>query len=260
MNICNAAALAGRLKKKKVVHIVDYGVGYGFQWPSLLAYMATWDGGPPAVRLTGVDLPRPGFRPSSHTEATGRRLTSFARDLGVPFEFRTVVAEWDTVRAHDLAIDPDEVLVVSSITGLGTTMDEFAGAGDDVDGPSPRDVILGNIREMRPDVFVLCAVNGSHGGPMFVSRFREVPFHYSAVFDMIDGGGAAAAMDEGQRMVVERDLVGRCALNVIACEGIDRVERPETYRQWQTRCQRAGLRQLPLCMEIVERLREKVKK
>ncbi|KAF8724674.1 hypothetical protein HU200_020947 [Digitaria exilis] len=260
MNICNAAALAGRLKKKKVVHIVDYGVGYGFQWPSLLAYMATWEGGPPAVRLTGVDLPRPGFRPSSRTEATGRRLTSFARDLGVPFEFRTVVAEWDTVRAHDLAIDPDEVLVVSSITGLGTTMDEFAGAGDDVDGPSPRDVILGNIREMRPDVFVLCAVNGSYGGPLFVSRFREALFHYSAVFDMIDGGGAAAVMDEGQRMVVERDLVGRCALNVIACEGLDRVERPETYRQWQTRCQRVGLRQLPLCMEIVKRLREKVKK
>ncbi|KAF8650354.1 hypothetical protein HU200_063963 [Digitaria exilis] len=208
----------------------------------------------PVAKLAGLhgDM---GGRP-----AGGRRLTSFARDLGVPFEFRTVVAEWDTVRAHDLAIDPDEVLVVSSITGLGTTMDEFAGAGDDVDGPSPRDVILGNIREMRPDVFVLCAVNGSYGGPLFVSRFREALFHYSAVFDMIDGGGAAAAMDEGQRMVVERDLVGRCALNVIACEGLDRVERPETYRQWQTRCQRAGLRQLPLCMEIVKRLREKVKK
>ncbi|CAO2198647.1 unnamed protein product [Urochloa humidicola] len=253
MTICNA--VAGR--KKKRVHIVDYGVGYGFQWPSVLAYMATWEGGPPEVRITGVDLPRPGFRPAARVEETGRRLGRFARELGVPFHFRAIVAEWDTVRISDLRMDPDELLVVNSITGLGNTMDE----GADVDSPSPRDVILGNIREMRPDVFILCVVNGSHGGPFFPSRFREALSYYSAVFDMLDNGAAAAAaVDSRRRLTVERDLVGRRALNVIACEGSDRVERPETYRQWQARSRRAGLRQLPLCPYIVQSLRDKVKK
>ncbi|CAO2193311.1 unnamed protein product [Urochloa humidicola] len=253
MTICNAVAGT----KKKKVHIVDYGVGYGFQWPSVLAYMATWEGGPPEVRITGVDLPRPGFRPAARVEETGRRLGRFARELGVPFHFRAIVAEWDTIRISDLRMDPDELLVVNSITGLGNTMDE----GADVDSPSPRDVILGNIREMRPDVFILCVVNGSHGGPFFPSRFREALSYYSAVFDMLDNGAAAAAaVDSRRRLTVERDLVGRRALNVIACEGSDRVERPETYRQWQARSRRAGLRQLPLCPYIVQSLRDKVKK
>ena len=62
-----------------------------------------------------------------------------------------------------------------------------------------------------------------------------------------------------QRLVVERDLVGRCALNVISCEGSDRVERPETYRQWQLRNRQAGLRQLPLYPDIVKVLSDKVR-
>ena len=48
--------------------------------------------------------------------------------------------------------------------------------------------------------------------------------------------------------------------NIIACEGMDRVERPQSYKQWQARSQRAGLRQLPLDLEIVQMLKDKVRK
>lgn len=48
-------------------------------------------------------------------------------------------------------------------------------------------------------------------------------------------------------------------MNAIACEGSDRVERPETYRQWQLRNDRAGLRQLPLDVDIVKAVSKKVK-
>jgi hypothetical protein len=54
-------------------------------------------------------------------------------------------------------------------------------------------------------------------------------------------------------------MFGQCALNTVACEGADRVERPETYKQWQLRNQRAGLRQLPLKPIIVKVAAGKVK-
>jgi hypothetical protein len=60
-------------------------------------------------------------------------------------------------------------------------------------------------------------------------------------------------------MLIEQNIFGRAALNVIACEGTDRVERPETYKQWQVRNQRAGLKQLPLNQETVQVVRGKVK-
>ncbi|KAK3006892.1 hypothetical protein RJ639_009581 [Escallonia herrerae] len=44
-------------------------------------------------------------------------------------------------------------------------------------------------------------------------------------------------------------------MNVIACEGAERIERPETYKQWQVRNLRAGFRQLPLNDEILDMIR-----
>ncbi|CAN6382176.1 unnamed protein product [Urochloa humidicola] len=249
MTICKVVA-AGRRRK---VHIVDYGINYGFQWPTLLRFMATlWEGGPPEVRITGIDLPQPGFRPAARVDATGRRLINFARQSSVPFKFHGVAAKWETICVEDLNIDPDEVLIVNSMVRFENLMDESAG----MDSPSPRDVVLGNIRKMKPDVFILNVTNGSYGNPFFVTRFRELMLHYSTMFDMLD---ATIPRDSNLRMLVERDLFGQCALNAIACEGSDRVERPETYKQWQARNHRVGLRQLPLDPDLVQVVREKVK-
>ena len=89
-----------------------------------------------------------------------------------------------------------------------------------------------------------------------MTRFREALFFYSALFDMMD---ALAPRDSDERVLVEQELFGHCALNAIACEGSDRVERPETYRQWQVRNDRAGLRQLPLDPDMVKGISKKVK-
>ncbi|KAF8700366.1 hypothetical protein HU200_034301 [Digitaria exilis] len=247
-NMSIANVVAGRKK----LHIVDYGVRYGIQWPSLLGWLATREGGPPEVRITGIDLPQPGFRPAAQIEETGRRLSKCAHQFSIPFRFQSIAAKWETVCVDDLNIDPEEVLIVNGLFDFGNLMDE----GVDIHSPSPRDGVLGNIRKMRPDVFILCNVNGSHGAPFFVARFREVLFFFSALFDMLD---ATVPRDNDQRLLVERDLFGRFALNVIACEGSDRVERHETYKQWQVRNHRAGLRQLPLDLDIVKVVRKKAK-
>lgn len=96
---------------------------------------------------------------------------------------------------------------------------------------SPRGLLLSSSL-VTAFVFIQTVVNGLHNTPFFVTRFREALFYYLAIFDILD---ATAPRDNEQRLVVERDLIGRCAMNVIACEGLDRVEHPETYRQWQVR-------------------------
>ncbi|VAI84183.1 unnamed protein product [Triticum turgidum subsp. durum] len=144
---------------------------------------------------------------------------SCARELGVPFKFHGVAAKLDTVRGEDLRIDPDEVLIVHCQCGLSNLMDDSVAVTTD-GGPSPRDVVLRNIRDMRPDVFVEGVANGGYGAPFFVTRFREAMFFYSAHFDMLD---ATLPRDNDERLLIERDIIGRGALNVIACEGADRV-------------------------------------
>ncbi|CAO2150328.1 unnamed protein product [Urochloa humidicola] len=248
-------AVSGR----KRLHIVDYGIGYGFQWPGLLRGLAARHGGPPEVRITGIDLPQPGFRPARHIEDTGRRLADCARHLGVPFTFRAIAApKKETISTEDLHIADDEVLVVSSLCHFRHLMmdDESVVVPGRRPRSSPRDEVLGNIRRMRPDVFIHGVINGGYGTTYFPTRFRELLFHYAAQFDLLD---ATVARDSHERMLVERDIFGSAAVNVIACEGADRVERPETYKQWHQRNKRAGLKQLPLTPEVVKVVLDKVR-
>ena len=231
------------------VHIVDFGIMYGFQWPSLIQRLSSRPGGPPKLRITGIDLPNPGFRPAERVEETGRRLENYANTFKVPFEFNAIAQMWDTFQIEDLKIDRNEVLVVNSLFRLRNLLDET------VVVESPRDTVLNLIRKMNPDVFIHGVVNGAYSAPFFITRFREALFHFSTLFDMLE---ANVPREVPERVLFERDIFGWEAMNVIACEGAERIERPETYKQWQMRIQRAGFRQLPVNREIFTTAKERM--
>jgi len=121
---------------------------------------------------------------------------------------------------------------------------------------SPRDNVLKLMRKMNPDVLIQGTVNGTFNAPFFITRFREALFHYSTVFDMLE---TIVPRETEERLLIEREIFGREAMNVIACEGAERIERPETFKQWQVRNLRAGFRQLPLNREIVNLAKDRVK-
>ncbi|XP_068635619.1 scarecrow-like protein 9 [Aristolochia californica] len=242
--IMNAAENHSRL------HIVDFGIYFGFQWPCLMQRLSNRPGGPPKLRITAIDFPQPGFRPADRVEETGRRLTDYAQSFNIPFEYIPIACKWETIRVEDIKIEEGEVLVVNCLYRFKSLADET------VVVDSPRNQVLNTIRKMNPDVFIHGVVNGAFGAPFFITRFREVLFHYSALFDMLETN---VAREYPQRIVIEREIFGREALNVIACEGSERVERPETYKQWQVRILRAGFKQLPLNQDIMKKARDKVR-
>ncbi|TVU36782.1 hypothetical protein EJB05_18729, partial [Eragrostis curvula] len=238
------------VEKAKKVHIVDYGIYYGFQWPCLIQRLSTRPGGPPRLRITGIDTPQPGFRPTARIEETGKYLKDYAQTFNVPFEFQAIASRFEAVQIEDLHIEKDELLIVNCMFKFKTLMDESVVA------ESPRNMVLNTIRKMNPHVFIHGIINGSYNAPFFVSRFREALFQYSAIFDMLETN---IPRDNEQRLLIESALFGREAINVISCEGLERLERPETYKQWQVRTQRAGFKQLPMNQDIMKRAREKVR-
>ncbi|KAG8387862.1 hypothetical protein BUALT_Bualt02G0065300 [Buddleja alternifolia] len=231
------------------LHIVDFGILYGFQWPILIQLLSQRTGGPPKLRITGIELPQPGFRPAERVEETGLRLAKYCERFGVPFEYHVIATQnWETIKIEDLKIRSGEVLAVNCLFRFSKLLDET------VIVDSPRDAVLNLIWKMKPAIFVNAVTNGSYSAPFFVTRFREALFHYSALFDMFD---ATLPRDNPRRMDFEQDFYGREVINVIACEGAERVERPETYKQWQVRHMRAGFKPLPLKPEIMKKLRHK---
>ncbi|VFQ91396.1 unnamed protein product [Cuscuta campestris] len=238
------------VSKGTSVHVIDFGVFFGIQWPTLIRDLSQRPGGPPNLRITGIEYPQPGFRPEQMVEETGRRLAKYCEQFGVPFEYNAITTKsWEKIKIDDLKLAKGELVAVNCLFRLKTLMDETVGEDD-----NPRDAVLNLIREINPRVFVPTVLSGSHSCPIFLSRFREAFLFYSTAFDMLD----ATVPDDGSRLSFEREFIRREIMNVIACEDTERVERPETHKQWQSRFVRAGFRAMPVNQKLVKKVKDKV--
>lgn len=243
--------IARHTREADKIHIIDFGILYGYQWPCIIQGISLRPGGPPLLKITGIDFPQPGFKPAERVEQTGRRLMNYCKRFNVPFEYNAIAKKWDDIRVDDLKIERDEMLVVNCLYRLRHLPDESAG------GNSPRDAALELIKKIKPYLFVHGVVNGTYNASFYTTRFREVLYHYSSLFDMLE---ATIPREDHDRLMYEREVFGRDVMNVVACEGSERVERPETYKQWQVRNQRAGFSQVPLNQEILKEVKTKVRK
>ncbi|CAI5976233.1 unnamed protein product [Closterium sp. NIES-65] len=214
------------------VHVIDLGITHGTQWPTLLESLATRPGGPPHLRITGVDAPLTGLKPSS-LEETGRRLSAFARVIGVPFEFTPITEQLDDLKPEHFSVRSDEVLVVNCLLRLHQMRDESSAPHV----PSQRNCTLQMIRSLNPAIVTLIEQHADHNIPSFLSRFREALHYFSALYESLD---ASLPWNSTERALVEERIFGRKLVNIIACEGRERVERHESHARWHERMQRCG--------------------
>ena len=238
-------------KGKPRVHIIDFGICFGFQWPSLLKQFAKREGGPPKLRITGIELPLPGFRPDEMNKTTWLRLVEYANMFKVPLKYQQISSKWEAISIEDLNIEEDEVFIVNCIHRMKSLGDETISIS------SARNRVLNTIRMMRPKVFIHGVVNGSYNTPFFLPRFKEVMYHYTALFDILD---RTTPRDNQIRMIIERDIYTYAMLNVIACEGSERTERPESYKKWKVRSLKARFEQLPLNPAIIKGIQSMVRR
>ncbi|CAI5519852.1 unnamed protein product [Closterium sp. Naga37s-1] len=90
---------------------------------------------------------------------------------------------------------------------------------------------------LRPKVVTVVEQYSNHSSPFFLARFYEAL--YAALFESID---ASLPRNEVARRVFEEQVLGRAIVNLVACEGQERVERQEPLEQWQQRMLRAGFK------------------
>ncbi|KAJ3676408.1 hypothetical protein LUZ60_003820 [Juncus effusus] len=225
-------------KNASKIHIFDFGINHGFQWPSFLERISSW-GKKPKIKITGIDFPLPGFRPAQQVEEAGKRLSDYAKSFNIDFHYQGIACKWENIKIDDLNVEKDEIIIVNCLFRSRLLIDE----SNLID----RDSVLKTISELKPNIFIHGIINGMSNSPYFVTRFRETLFYYSSFFDMID---ANMPRNSEERFAMERYLLGPKVVNIIACEGSERVVRPENYRQWQTRSIREGYVQNLLDREI----------
>ncbi|KAG2599440.1 DELLA protein SLR1-like [Panicum virgatum] len=218
------------------VHIIDFNLMQGLQWPALIQALALRPGGPPFLRLTGIGPPSPPGR--DDLRDVGVRLADLARSVRVHFSFRGVAANrLDEVRPWMLQVSQGEAVAVNSVLQLHRLVAADPPAAD---ARAPIDAVLECVASLRPRVFTVVEQEADHNKPGFLDRFTEALFYYSAVFDSLDAasGGAGGAAAEAY---LEREIC-----DIVCGEGAERRERHEPLRRWRERLGRAGLGGVPL--------------
>lgn len=245
-------------KNASVLHILELQTT-GYQYPSLFKALASRPGGPPQVRLTGVGFPHYSMIPAQTgvvlegLQKIGRQLSEYAGSLGVPFFYTAWAGARETLRMQDFVSperNADEAFVVISAYLLRYIMD------DTLDPPPVRLKLLKMGRDINPDVYIQGIVTGSYSTPFFTRRFREALFHFESVYDMLD---TFIERENTDRVVFESEILGKAILNIVACEGIDVVERVDKYKHWQALTEEVGFEQLPLDAEIKDNVQAMLK-
>lgn len=245
-------------KGASTLHILELQTS-GYQYPSLFKALAARPGGPPQVRLFGAGFPHYSMMPAQTEvvleglQKAGRQLSECAASFGVPFQYTAWAGTREDLRMQDFVSperNPDEVLVVISAYLLRYVMD------DTLDSPMVRSKLLKMGRDINPDVYIQGIVTGSYSTPFFTRRFREALFHFESVYDMLD---TFIERENTDRVVFESEFLGKAILNIVACEGMDVVERVDKYKHWQAVTEEVGFRQLPLDAEIRDKVQVMLK-
>ncbi|GLT28950.1 hypothetical protein SLA2020_038500 [Shorea laevis] len=215
------------------VHVVDFNLMHGLQWPALIQALALRPGGPPLLRLTGIGPPSPDGRDC--LREIGLRLAELARSVNVRFAFRGVAAARpEDVEPRMLQVNDNEAVAVNSIMQLHRLL------GSDPTRNSPMETVLRWIRDLNPKIMTVVEQEANHNQPAFLDRFTEALYYYSTMFDSLEACPLQPAKALAE-IYIQREIC-----NVVSCEGSARVERHEPLAKWRTRLAGAGFRPLHL--------------
>ncbi|XP_068661506.1 GRAS family protein RAM1-like [Aristolochia californica] len=207
----------------RTLHVVDFDVSYGFQWPSLIQSLSD-----KATSSKRIHLHITGFGTNSEElKETETRLVNFAKGcLNLDFKFEWFLTGTRPVGLQTNKNDTVAVNLMFYLHRLGSSSKIYEA--------------LKSVYSLNPSVVVLVEQEGSRNPKSFLSRFMESLHYFAAMFDSLDD---CLPPDSSERLRIERNQLGREIKSMLNGdkdeENHQRFERLET---WKGRMERVGFR------------------
>ncbi|XP_022773933.1 scarecrow-like protein 32 [Durio zibethinus] len=253
------AAILEAVEGYSVVHIVDLSLTHCMQIPTLIDAIANRLEGPPLVKLTvagGVTEDIPPLLDLTYEEL-GSKLVNFARSRNIMLEFRVVPSSYadgftsliEQLRVQHLVYaESGEALVINCHMMLHYIPEETLSPLPNPNSnpysfepssiQSLRTMFLKALRGLDPTVVVLVDEDADLTSNNLVCRLRSA-FNYLWIpYDTVD---TFLPQGSKQRQWYEADICWKIE-NVIAHEGLQRVERLEPKSRWVQRMRSANFR------------------
>ncbi|KAK6133203.1 hypothetical protein DH2020_033039 [Rehmannia glutinosa] len=213
------AVIGEAMENENRIHIIDFQIAQGSQWVSFIQALSRRPRGPPHIRITGVDDSESAYARGGGLQLVGERLARVAESCGVPFEFHGAAMSGCEVQLESLQVQHGEALAVNFPYILHHMPDES------VSTTNHRDRLLRLVKSLSPKVVML------------TQRVK----------------GRQTAIN------AEEHCVAKDVVNIIACEGNDRVERHELFGKWRLRLSMAGFSPIPLSSSVSNSVRGMLK-
>ncbi|WMV51992.1 hypothetical protein MTR67_045377 [Solanum verrucosum] len=215
----------------KRVHVIDFSLNQGSQWPTFLQALTLCPGGQPVFWLTGIGGHS---QPDDTTDAlqeVGGKPAQLAESMGVEFEFRGLVV-------HTLADLDSPMLNIRPRNVESVAVNSVFKLHHIFSIPGAIEKVLDLIKQIDPKNVTISKHEVNHNESVFMNMIKEAWHYYSTMFDLLENseGTKPSTID----LEIAAQHLGREIYNLVACEGTKRVVRHETFGQWRVRFNSAG--------------------
>ncbi|KAJ9170587.1 hypothetical protein P3X46_018684 [Hevea brasiliensis] len=270
------AAILEAIEGYSSVHIVDLSMTHCMQIPTLIDAIANRFEVTPLIKLTvaGATEDIPPMLDLSYEEL-GSKLINFARSRNVIMEFRVVPSSYtdgfssliEHLRVQNMVYaESGEALVINCQMLLHYIPEEtLFGVITSTNSSNPysfessscssmsslRTMFLKSLRSLDPTIVVLVDEDVDLTSNNLVCRLRSA-FNYLWIpYDTVD---TFLPRGSKQRQWYEADICWKIE-NVIAHEGLQRVERLEPKNRWVQRMRNANFRSISFCEDAVSEVK-----
>ncbi|KAL5213152.1 hypothetical protein ABZP36_023999 [Zizania latifolia] len=205
------------------VHVIDFDIKQGLQWPGLLQSLAARPVPPVHVRITGVGESR------QELQETGARLARVAAMLGLAFEFHAVVDRLEDVRLWMLHVKRGECVAVNCVLTIHRLLHDETGAA--------LADFLGLARSTGAAIVLLGEHESGLNSGRWEARFARAMRYYAAAFDAVNVVGLPHTSTARAKA---EEMFAREIHNAVAFDGSDRFERHESFDGWRRRMENGG--------------------
>ncbi|GFP94982.1 scarecrow-like protein 6 [Phtheirospermum japonicum] len=195
---CNQALLEA-LEGFDRLHIVDFDIGYGGQWASLMQELALRPVGPPALKITALVTSHPAH---DHLELclVRENLTQFAQEINIKFEFE--VTGLDSLSSGSFCLSDNEAVAVNLPIGCISNFNV------------PLPLVLRFVKQMSPRIVVSVDRGCDRTDLPFASHVIHALQSYSNLLESLDTVNVNSdALQKIERFLIqpgiERIMTGR---------------------------------------------------
>ncbi|OMO53969.1 Transcription factor GRAS [Corchorus capsularis] len=204
----------------RALHVIDFDVSYGFQWPSLIQSLSekATSGNRISLRLTGYG------RNLEELQETETRLMSFAKGFrNLVFEFQGLLRGSNS-KLINLRKKKNETVAVNLVFHLNT-LNKLLKISD----------TLKSIHSLKPSIVILVEQEGSRSPRSFLSRFMESLHYFAAMFDSLDD---CLPLESGERLSIEKNHLGKEIKSMVNCDNKEEEEEDDDEADQKKSCPR----------------------